>query len=363
MSRRMKTSGRGVKMAESALLESEVVERISKHLTATESKLVEWQVIGETIAGASHLRVGRPNQDAILQVRESGVYAPIVLSLSDGHGSNKCFRSHRGSRFAVTIGAQLMCELIDEKRKGYDAAKIENAVKEIFPLEFVRRWQAVVQADLTCDPFTKEELGQVEAVDSMRARELVEAHPALAYGATTLTVAVTSSFVIYAQLGDGEIMLVLETGEVSKPLPEDDRLLANETTSLCTDTAADDFRTAYHPFTQSLPALIVMTTDGYANSFVDEAGFLKVGNDLLNLLRADGFDTVNRSVKGWLEEATRLGSGDDCTLGIICRMDALKPVSTSPLVRVQEDKVQEPASQVAAEEVTGNAGEPSEEKH
>jgi serine/threonine protein phosphatase PrpC len=349
-------------MAERALLESEAVERVSK-LTATEAKLVEWRIIGETIAGASHLRVGRLNQDAILQVRESGVYAPIVLSLSDGHGSNKCFRSHCGSRFAVTIGAQLMRELIDEKREGYNATKIENAVKEIFPLEFVRRWQEVVQADLNGNPFTKEELNQLESIEDLRARELVEAHPTLAYGATTLTVAVTSSFVIYAQLGDGEIILVLETGEVSKPLPEDDRLLANETTSLCTDTAADDFRTAYHPFTQSLPALIVMTTDGYANSFVDEAGFLKVGNDLLTMLRADGFDTVNRSVKGWLEEATRLGSGDDCTLGIICRMDALKPVSPSPSVLVQKGEVEEPVTQEAVEGATGSAGETTEEKN
>ncbi len=348
-------------MAERALLESEAVGH--SNLTATEAKLVEWRIIGETIAGASHLRVGRLNQDAILQVRESGVYAPIVLSLSDGHGSNKCFRSHRGSRFAVTIGAQLMRELIDEKGKGYDATKIENAVKEVFPLEFVRRWQEVVEADLKGEPFTKEELDQVEAIDTIRARELVEAHPTLAYGATTLTVAVTSSFVIYAQLGDGEIILVLENGEVSKPLPEDDRLLANETTSLCTDSAADDFRTAYHPFTQALPALIVMTTDGYANSFVDEAGFLKVGNDLLTMLRADGFETVNRSVKGWLEEATRMGSGDDCTLGIICRMEALEPAITSPPAPVQEEKVQEPVSQKALEEVAGSAGEPSEEKN
>lgn len=59
------------------------------------------------------------------------------------------------------------------------------------------------------------------------------------------------------------------------------------------------------------------------NSFSDSAGFLKVGSDLLEMLRADGFDSINASLRGWLEEATRSGSGDDCTLGLICRMDAL----------------------------------------
>ncbi|MEJ7709405.1 MAG: protein phosphatase 2C domain-containing protein [Pyrinomonadaceae bacterium] len=62
-------------------------------------------MIGETVAGASHLRAGIPNQDAILCLRESSVGVPLIISISDGHGSNKCFRSDRGSRFAVTIGA------------------------------------------------------------------------------------------------------------------------------------------------------------------------------------------------------------------------------------------------------------------
>jgi hypothetical protein len=65
----------------------------------------EWRVIGETVPGASHLRGGIPNQDAILHVRQSSARLPVIVSISDGHGSNKCFRSDRGSRFAVRIGA------------------------------------------------------------------------------------------------------------------------------------------------------------------------------------------------------------------------------------------------------------------
>jgi hypothetical protein len=73
-----------------------------------------------------------------------------------------------------------------------------------------------------------------------------------------------------------------------------------------------------------------MTTDGYYNSFSTTEGFHKVGSDLIQMLREeDGFGAVNRSVKSWLEEATAAGSGDDCTLAIICRMDALKASSPS----------------------------------
>ena len=44
---------------------------------------VEWRVVGETVPGASHLRAGIPNQDALLQLRASSVGLPIILTVSD----------------------------------------------------------------------------------------------------------------------------------------------------------------------------------------------------------------------------------------------------------------------------------------
>lgn len=295
---------------------------------SVETPSQEWRIIGATVPGASHLRAGVPNQDAVLHVRESSVSLPVIVSISDGHGSNKCFRSDRGSRFAVTIGAELMRELINDKRNDYDVAKLEAQARQTLPGEFTRRWNAAVAADLAREPLLEQEFARLEAKDGAKARQIVAAHQSLAYGATTLTVALTASFVLYLQLGDGEIITVSDAGEVASPLPEDERLLANETTSLCSSQAAQDFRFVYQPLNSALPALILLTTDGYANSFTDDAGFYKVGSDLLDMLRTDGFDVVNHNIKDWLEEATRLGSGDDCTLGVIVRMDALnKPAS------------------------------------
>jgi hypothetical protein len=286
--------------------------------------------MGETVPGASHLRAGIPNQDAILQVRESGRGLPLVVSASDGHGSNKCFRSDRGSRFAVRKAAQLVGEFLDESRGPADLSELESRAKEYLPREFVRRWREAVEADLKARPFTGEEIEAVERKDGARGRKLVEGNPLLAYGATSLTVAVAESFVLYLQLGDGEILSVSEAGEVSRTMPEDERLFANETTSLCTPDAEKNFRVRLQQLDDGPPALILLSTDGYVNSFSDSAGFLKVGSDLLEMLRADGFDPINASLKGWLEEATRSGSGDDCTLGLICRMDALSKTEERP---------------------------------
>ena len=290
----------------------------------------EWRVMGETVAGASHVRAGIPNQDAIRQVRESGRGLPVVVSVSDGHGSDKCFRSDRGSRFAVERAAQLVGEFIDELRAPVDYAAAEREARERLPREFVKRWREAVEADLKARPFTEAELEGVERKDGPQALKLVAANPLLAYGATSLTVAVEESFALYLQLGDGEILNVSGAGEVTSVLPEDERLFANETTSLCTRDAEKNFRVRLQPFACEPPALILLSTDGYVNSFSDAAGFLKVGSDLLDMLRADGFDPVNRNLRGWLEEATRSGSGDDCTLGLICRMDALSKPAARP---------------------------------
>ncbi|MGI8566045.1 MAG: PP2C family serine/threonine-protein phosphatase [Pyrinomonadaceae bacterium] len=290
----------------------------------TNESVIEWRIIGESVPGASHLRAGIPNQDSILHVRESARSLPLVLSVSDGHGSNKCFRSDRGSRFAVKKAAQLVSEFLDERRGAFDHAEIESKGKDLLPREFVRRWREAVEADLKSRPFAAEEFDTLEKKDGARGRKLVEANPPLAYGATSLTVAVEESFILYLQLGDGDILTVSEAGEINKPLPEDERLFANETTSLCSPNAERDFRFHVQKLSGEPPALILLSTDGYVNSFSDGAGFLKVGNDLLEMLRTDGFDFVNESLKGWLEEATRMGSGDDTTLGIICRMDALR---------------------------------------
>ncbi len=291
-----------------------------------DSKQTEWRVIGETVPGASHLRADIPNQDSILYIRESSRSLPILLSVGDGHGSPKCFRSDYGSQFAVKKSAQIVGEFLDERRGCFDLAEIETQGKDYLPKEFVKKWRKTVEYHLKNNPFTEEEFKKLEEKSGVGARKLIEENPFLAYGTTSLTVAIEEDFVLYLQLGDGDILNVSEMGEVTKPLPEDARLLANETTSMCLPKAENDFRFFVQKISgEQSPAMVLLSTDGYLNSFSDEAGFFQAGTDILNMLAAEnGFDAVNENLKAWLEEATQMGSGDDCTVGIIYRPDALK---------------------------------------
>lgn len=72
----------------------------------------------------------------------------------------------------------------------------------------------------------------------------------------------------YLQLGDGDLLTVAASGEVERP------------------------------------PLILAATDGYANSFRDETSFHQVAQDLWGMVR---------------DEASRQGSGDDITAGLIWR--------------------------------------------
>lgn len=258
-----------------------------------------WQVAGQSVRGAVHERNGLPNQDAIYWLPASGEGSSIVLAVADGHGSARYSRSQIGACLAVESAAQLVHEFINSQADNLSLLK--DATEDWLPRALVRKWVELVTDHLNTDPLSEESL--------------------IAYGATLIVTAVTERFALYLQLGDGEIITVSESGEVTRPLTKDDRLFGNETTSLCAPDAWRDFRVSFQPFGQSPPALILLSTDGYPNSFRHESGFFQVGSDILHLIRENGLSFIKENLAGWLSDSTRAGSGDDVTLGILCSVN------------------------------------------
>jgi serine/threonine protein phosphatase PrpC len=276
------------------------------------------------------VRMGLPNQDAILWHPKSGEGPPLILAVSDGHGSAKCFRSHIGSRLATEAAVRVLQDLLAGQPDPSNLSAIKRTAEERLPRELVRWWREAVEAHLKQTPISEEELATLEAKRDAKARQAVEDNPILAYGATILSTLVTDASILYLQLGDGDILVTLDNNEVIRPLPQDARLFANETTSLCMKEAWREVRFRFQALYGPLPALILLATDGYANSFVNETAFLKVGADILDILRTDGLPAVEDNLPLWLKEASQAGSGDDITLGIICRKDILNTKRTSP---------------------------------
>ncbi len=285
-----------------------------------------WWLLGESVRGASHIRQGLPNQDSLLSYPHGGAEGSgifelgnrVALAVADGHGSAKCFRSQIGSDCAVKVAISVAKEFLSAQEEIGDLTLVKRAAEQRLARELASKWTRVINGYHQSHPFTPEELEAVER-SSADGRRRIEGDPRLAYGTTLLLAMVTQVFSIYLQLGDGDILVVSRLGEVTRPITGDERLFANETTSLSAKDAWRDFRFSFQVFSGEPPALIVLATDGYANSFATEAGFLQVGRDILGLIRATSVKQIKEQMVGWLNDATANGSGDDITLGLCYR--------------------------------------------
>lgn len=263
-----------------------------------------------SVRGASHYRSGLPNQDAA-RVTGCKETPALMVALADGHGSPKSFRSQRGARMAVIVAQQVFGQLL----KLDSPSQIKRWAEERLPEHLVRCWREQIDKLLKRKPFTQQELESLDA----SGRRQVEAQPYLAYGSTLLAVVVAPTFILYLQLGDGDILTVSSKGSIERPLPKDDRLIANETTSLCSDMAWNEVQVSFQTLAGTPPALIFVSTDGYANSYRDEAAFGQVALDMWAMLQEEGELAVKPHMNEWLDEASQQGSGDDISVGLIWR--------------------------------------------
>jgi hypothetical protein len=278
---------------------------------------MSWKVTHACVRGSSHQRSGLPNQDAAQCTVTPGAQGTVAVAVvSDGHGSPRHFRSQIGSSLAVsTVAGTLLGFLRESVSSNGHVPFVPEQVHEL-ERKIVSGWLAAVHSDLDHNPFTEAELANLEKEDGTEGRAAVQSSPELAYGATLLAAGATDKVLLYLQLGDGEILSVTASGTTTRPLPPDDRLIANQTTSLCQPEAWKDFRSSWVT-NGALPSLVLLSTDGYANSFRSDEDFLKIGQDYLEIIRQEGIASLAEELPAILTEATQQGSGDDITLAIL----------------------------------------------
>jgi len=293
---------------------------------------VQWLCIGKSVQGSSHLKSQLPNQDAIdwilgtLPQDHEG--PPVILAVSDGHGSAKSFRSDRGSKFAVESTIKVLKDFFlgNQAENNVNIATLKDITQNLLPKLISDEWIKQVQSDLHKEPISQKEKEVLLEKSDQGALESIENNPLLVYGATLLATLVTELYIVYIQLGDGDIFTVDASGHSNRPLPKDERLIANETTSLCSPKAWNEFNIHVDWFleksTKELPVLIFLSTDGYSNSFLTDDEFFKIGKDYLEIIRDKGIYNLERQLKDFLEQTSEKGSGDDITLGIIKRIES-----------------------------------------
>jgi len=267
-----------------------------------------WRAVTESVIGASHVQSGLPNQDKIAVAKGK---AGLIVAMSDGHGGSRYVRSDRGAGFAVTTAVGELKPFIDGTASHViSRSELESRI----PQALTRRWQEAVRSDLSKSGLTDEE----------RTKSgVAEGDELSCYGATLIAVVVTTTFLLYLQLGDGDIVEVDKSGNVFKPFLKDVSLLGNETMSLCSPEPSKNFRILSRVLDSDNrdehPSVILVATDGYANCFKDEASLLQAGKDFHDLfLRSDGVPVIRKHLHDWLRESSDKYSGDDISVALIC---------------------------------------------
>lgn len=307
-----------------------------------------WTALAVSVRGFNHERSGQENQDASAFHLAEKPGDPLFLSVADGHGSPRSFRSATGSALAVKMAIAELQKLVASHESSASFREKRAQARKIWPLAMVKAWYDAVRADLKEKPFTFFEFApfpEPQPVLDEAQAELPHA-VTLSYGATILAVAVTEDYIFYAQLGDGDILTVLPDGRVRRPFPAQHTRFATTTPSLCSQYAEFGVRVSVRPIHEKSPVLIILSTDGYANSFEDEAAFRKVGADLLHYLQTEGIECVRENLEGWLRTASINGNGDDTTVGLIVRRDILAVPAPSVIVpglAEEEARVPEPS--------------------
>lgn len=260
-----------------------------------------WSVIGECIQGASHKRQHIPCQDALQYTYEG---TGVICALADGHGSPKCKYSGDGAKIGVAVALEMMQTMTrHHSQELYRAIKHEKDVS--LPKKLEQTW--------------KEE---VKTFHKLQNREELEDDKALylLYGTTLLIVYITDEFIFSLQIGDGDILMVFENGRTSW-LIEPEIQYGTETYSLCQKGSWKYFKNKLILVAEQiqLPILFLAGTDGYANSFINAAEFLKIGKDYLELIKNQPIEVIESGLKEWLQESSACGSGDDISLALIYR--------------------------------------------
>lgn len=257
--------------------------------------------------GSSHILTGKPCQDyAASQYTKD--YAIGVVA--DGHGSDRYFRSERGSKFAVEVTMTILQEFLSSTK---NMTRLPNGdwQKQI-AASIISRWNDRIENDKNTDPFTDEELQSLK--DSER-QQIEDGKWQSAYGTTLIAIVRTKACFLGLHIGDGKCVAIDSNGNPSQPIPWDDKCFLNQTTSLCDSDAVNLFRFVYQ--TKNLPIAAFVASDGVDDTYPTDERLYEFYRTVWNMFQ-DNPKSAKEDLQSFLPKMSEQGSHDDISIaGII----------------------------------------------
>jgi len=267
-------------------------------------------VFGCSRTGAAHARAGRPCEDAYaLWSGSSGARPCIACAVADGHGDPRHDLSRTGAALAVDAAVS---ELATFHRSYADGniprQQFRAGFKSDFPRRVTRRWREMVVQDAGHNSLPLEPVPSPDEKDRLFIR----------YGTTLIATLVAEDSLLFAQIGDGDLVLVRPDGSIEFPLPRDPVVAGNETHSLSSPDAHLLWRTAI--LDRGDGGVLLAATDGISDSFAgaESEEFTVFVKSLADRIRTYGTEAVAAAMAGWLDRYSAMASGDDMTLVWAC---------------------------------------------
>jgi len=276
--------------------------------------------------GISHIEKGTPCQDACTAQLNINKTVGIAC-VADGHGSDKHFRSDKGSKLAVQVAERALfdfCGNIAREKKSFFSFKSDlknikdsDILPDLKQLEanIIYEWRNAVLQDFDNNPITEAEKELCKTNNIVLDDD--PANMMFIYGTTLLAGLVSDSFWFVIQIGDGLCVVLENDKKIITPIEEDERLAFGRTTSLCDNDAIKNFRES---FGFSKINGLTVATDGIADSFEPEK-YLQFNKELYKkFLR---FPKAETELEQYLPTISKNGSRDDVSIAGIFRIKGI----------------------------------------
>jgi len=302
-----------------------------------------------TVQGGSHIKSGVVCQDASNWYNDESVSIAVV---ADGHGDSNCFRSDRGSLFAVACATEGIKQFVKQHetmfKPGFgkkpdppSSRELEKLLREKLIRQTVASWNMLIMEDHKKNPFTIQELEK--ASDKYRKRYENNESVNKAYGTSLIAAAITPWYCFGFHIGDGRFSVLYQDSSGGQPVPWDPKCYLNVTTSICDDDILDRGEEGVRTFLslhseKAPPVAFFLCSDGIDDNYpVDEKEnaecLYRLYREIAVTFAEDGYESTfgKDGTSGQLKDlangfATK-GKGDDTSLAGILNTEELRKVA------------------------------------
>jgi serine/threonine protein phosphatase PrpC len=323
-----------------------------------------------TVQGGSHIKSGTVCQDASNFYNDESMSVAVV---ADGHGDSNCFRSDKGSKFAVACATEGIKQFVKEHEALFKQSKktvspslreLEKFIREKLIKQTVASWNNAVMEHYQKNPFTKQELEK--ASEKYQKRYENGENINKAYGTSLIAATITPWYWFAYHIGDGRFSVLYKDGSGEQPVPWDPKCFLNVTTSICDDDILDRYDDKEERYTgvrtylsmkadKEPPVAFFLCSDGIDDNYpADEKEnaihLYRLYREIAVTFAEDGYESTCGQIKDLANEFATKGKGDDTSLAGIVNIEELKKVAPVWKEKMAADEAERKKAKAEADE-------------